>query len=173
MDISFGPSIADITSFSQSYGSPGESSFQSWIFNQINNVPVTSHREFYRQNTNPRWDRVSRSARSMKNPCAKSARWRTYALTSRDFAVKKLSVEAFGAKFLLKINGETRTVLDSIEMETGAPALVLGTQYDLCAAHQQFWMESVVRGRLSDAGGVAFLRHVSYFSFLSHYIFFV
>ena len=117
---------------------------------------MTSHREFYRQNTNPRWDRVSRSARSMKNPCAKLARWRTYALTSRDAPLKKFSVEAFGAKFLLKINGETRTVLDSIEMETGAPALLLGTQYDMCAAQQQFWMEAVVRVRLSNAHGVAF-----------------
>ena len=100
----------------------------------------------------------------MKNPCAKSARWRTSALTSRDAPLKKFSVEAFGAKFLLMINGETRTVLDSIEMETGAPALVLGTQYDLCAAQQQFWMEAVVRGRLSDAGGVAFSS--SWFSLL-------
>jgi hypothetical protein len=145
-DFSFGPSIGDITSFKQSYGTAAESTFQSWIFNQIRNVPVTSHLEFYRRNTNPRWDRVSRSARSLKNPCAKSARWRTYALTSRDAPLKKLSVEAFGAKFLLKIDGEIRTVLDSIEMESGAPALVLGTQYSMCAAQQQFWMEAVVSG---------------------------
>ena len=107
---------------------------------------MSSHREFYRQNTNPRWDRVSESARSMKNPCAKWARWRTYALTSRDTPLKTFSVETFGAKFLLKINGEPRTVLDSIEMEAGAPPLVLGTQYEMCAAEQQFWMEAVVSG---------------------------
>ena len=68
-------------------------------------------------------------------------------MTSRDAPLKKFSVEAFGEKFLLKINGEFRTVLDSIEMEPGAPALVLGTQYDMCAAQQQFWMEAAVRGR--------------------------
>ncbi len=67
-------------------------------------------------------------------------------MTSRDTPLKKLSVEAFGAKFLLKIDGEIRTVLDSIEMESGAPALVLGTQYEMCAAEQQFWMEAVVSG---------------------------
>ena len=144
-DSSFGPSIRDISSFFQSYGSPGESTFQSWIWNQIHNVPMTSHREFYRQNTNPRWDRVSKSARSMKNPCARSARWRAYALTSRDAALKKFSVEGFGeTKYLLKINGEVRTVLDSIEMEPGAPSLVLGVQYDMCAAQREFWMEAVV-----------------------------
>ena len=145
-DFSFGPSFGDVLSFYQSYGNPREKSFQSWIFNQINNVPMSSHREFYRENTNPRWDRVSPSARSMKNPCAKWARWRTYPLTSRDTPLKKLSVEAFGAKFLLKINGEPRTVLDSIEMQRGAPALVLGRQYDMCPAQQQFWMEAVVSG---------------------------
>ena len=105
---------------------------------------MTSHREFYRQNTNPRWDRVSHSARPMKNPCAKSARWRAYALTSRDAALKKFSVEAFGTKYLLKINGELRTVLDNIEMEPGAPSLALGIQYDMCVAQREFWMEAVV-----------------------------
>ena len=144
LDFSFGPSIGDISSFYQTYGNPGESTFQSWILNQIHSVPLTSHLEFYRQNTNPKWDRVSGTARSMKNPCSKSARWRTYALTGRDAALKKLSVETFGTKFLLKINGEPRTVLDSIEMEAGAPALVLGTQYDMCAVQQQFWIEAVV-----------------------------
>ena len=80
----------------------------------------------------------------MKNPCAKSARWRAYALTSRDAALKKFSVEAFGTKYLLKINGELRTLLDNIEMEPGAPSLVLGTQYDMCVAQREFWMEAVV-----------------------------
>jgi hypothetical protein len=91
----------------------------------------------------------------MKNPCAKFARWRTYALTSRDAPLKKLSVEAFGSKFLLKINGEPRTVLETIEMQRGAPALVLGRQYDMCPAQQQFWMEAVVSEHVARRPGVS------------------
>jgi hypothetical protein len=65
-------------------------------------------------------------------------------LTSRDAALKKLSVEAFGSKYLLKIDGEPRTVLDSIELQAGAPPLVLGTEYNMCAAGREFWQEAVV-----------------------------
>ena len=60
-----------------------------------------------------------------------------------------LCVEAFGTKFLLNINGEPRTALDNTEMQRGAPALVLGRQYDVCSSPQQFRMGVVVSGRLN------------------------
>jgi hypothetical protein len=72
------------------------------------------------------------------------ARWRTVALTSRDVPLKRFSVERFGAKFLIKINGEPRTLVDNITMEIGAPALVVGVQYEMCRAGQGFWREAAV-----------------------------
>jgi len=113
---------------------------------------MSSHREFLRENTNPRWDRVSGTARWLKNPCGKTGRWRTVALTSRDQPQKEISFEAFGSKYLLKIDGEPRTVLNSIEMEPGAPALELGKPYEMCAAYQEFWMEAVVSDRVAIGG---------------------
>jgi len=65
-------------------------------------------------------------------------------LTSRD-QPRKISVEPFRGKNLLKIDGEPRTVLDSKELESGAPGLEMGKQYDMCAARREFWTEAVVR----------------------------
>lgn len=142
--VRFGASLQDISTFLSTNGDPSISNLKSWITKQISTVPSSSHREFFRENINPVWDRVSGTARSLKNPCGKTARWRTTALTSRD-QPRKISVETFGTKFLLKIDGENRTVLDSIELVSGAPPLVLGTQYNMCMARREFWMEDVVR----------------------------
>jgi len=141
----FGASSQDISIFLSTYGDPVDTSLKAWITNQITSVPMSSHREFYRENTNPRWDRVSGSARSLVNPCAKTARWRTVALTSRDQPLRRISVERFGAKYLLKIDDKPRTVLDSIELAPGGPGLVLGTQYNMCPPGKEFWREAIVR----------------------------
>jgi len=142
---SFGVSVQDVSSFLSTYGGPDVSSLKSWISNQISATNMTSHRKFFRENANTRWDRVSDRGRSMKNPCGKTGRWRTVALTSRD-SMKKISFEAFGSKYLLKIDDEPRTLLDSIAMamEDTAPAIQLGTQYDMCKPWREFWKEAVV-----------------------------
>lgn len=145
----FGPSLSEITNFGANFGDPTEATtFKSWIIDQIETVPLSSHREFYRRHTNPRWDRVSQSARSLPSPCNKFARWRTVPLTSRDYALKTLVVEQYRdtGKFMLKVNDEFRTLVDNIEVEDseGLAVIVPGNEYPLCNPGREFWQEAVV-----------------------------
>jgi hypothetical protein len=108
---------------------------------------MSSHREFYRRHTNPRWDRVSWSAHPTKGPCDQYARWRSIALTGKDGVRDTFSVTPLAGiadKWIIQIDGETRTVVDSIEMEDGAPALVPDKSYEMCNPGREFWQEAVV-----------------------------
>lgn len=146
---SFGASLEDIDDFMGKYGDPSDNTFAAWVADQVDStvVPVTSHREFYRRHTNPRWDRVSWSARPTKSPCDQYARWRTIPLISRDSVRNSFSVTPLprdSTKWIIQIDGEPRTVVSSIEMEEGAPALVVNTAYAMCNPDREFWQEAVV-----------------------------
>ena len=121
--------------------------FAAWIYNQINNVPLTSHREFFRERTNPRLDRVFGVGKTL-DPCQKGARWRTTALTSKDKTDGKFisfsSVAGDGsAPYVLKIDGEVRTIVDNYTLEPEFINLHLDTDYEVCRnSWHAFWRES-------------------------------
>jgi hypothetical protein len=58
--------------------------FTEWVYNQIYDVPMSSHREFYRRRTNPKFEYPYQVGAIGPTPCEKFSRWRKYALTSRD-----------------------------------------------------------------------------------------
>ena len=46
-------------------------------------LPKSSHREYFRRNSNPKWDATTANARS-DHPCSPNSRWRDYAYTRLD-----------------------------------------------------------------------------------------
>lgn len=141
--LSFGPTREDINEWDYS---DFEGSFKNWVSDQINSVPLSSHREFYRERTNPRMDQVYFSARANTTPCEKNARFRTFAFTSNDMVRdKKFSVKSIGdgtsGPFVAMIDGFARTVISSLETEDDNVALTPNQEYDLCHPRNEFWKE--------------------------------
>jgi hypothetical protein len=54
-----------------------------YLRNQIDLLPKSSHREYYRKRTNSKWDTTAQTARS-DHPCSINSRWRKYSYTPQD-----------------------------------------------------------------------------------------
>ena len=124
------------------------SSYEEWIQHQMTGIPLSSHREFFRERTNPRLDRVFNMGKTF-NPCQKGARWRTTALTSKDKTDgKQVSFHAIngGADgYELKVDGDVRTIVETKNLDdnAGPITLVEGKPYEVCRNRwHQFWKES-------------------------------
>lgn len=61
-----------------------DNNFTRWVYDQMYNIPMSSHREFYRRRTNPKFEYPFEVGAVGPTPCEKYSRWRKYALTSRD-----------------------------------------------------------------------------------------
>lgn len=63
----------------------GEDRFKKWVEHQINEVPLTSHREYFRRRTVPRQEfPFYAAAPGPKTACERESSWRMYALSDRD-----------------------------------------------------------------------------------------
>lgn len=102
---SFGPTRETISSFPKT--------FAEWIKQQQEVIPMSSHREFFRERASFRSDETS-SRGINSNPCKAGSRYRRYTFTRRDFQheVEIRTDDKTGRKILL-IKGQTRTVLDT------------------------------------------------------------
>lgn len=141
---SFGPTLNEINDWD--YDS-FDASFKQWVSHQINTEPLSSHREFYRERTNPRMDQVFFSARGGPNPCDEKSRWRKFSFTSKDMLSEKVfSVTPVAdgggtnGPYVAMIDGFARTVISSLELDSGA-LLALDTDYNLCHPRYDFWKE--------------------------------
>ena len=77
----FGPKMAEIQSSAAS-GSFGDVERAAAVRDQMD-LPKTSHREYFRHNSNPKWDTTTQTART-DHPCDPYSRWRNYAFTKLD-----------------------------------------------------------------------------------------
>jgi len=74
----FGPTLDEINDLTAS-----GNGFEAWVEAQLA-LPASSHREFYRRRTNPKYEMPYRVGAVGPRPCELYSRWRKYAITSRD-----------------------------------------------------------------------------------------
>eukprot|EP00538_Stauroneis_constricta_P006056 CAMPEP_0119562960 /NCGR_PEP_ID=MMETSP1352-20130426/22092_1 /TAXON_ID=265584 /ORGANISM="Stauroneis constricta, Strain CCMP1120" /LENGTH=2119 /DNA_ID=CAMNT_0007611481 /DNA_START=203 /DNA_END=6559 /DNA_ORIENTATION=- len=124
-----------------------------WVQEQME-LPMTSHREFFRKHANPRSELPMRSGRVGPHPCAKNSRWRNFAFTSQDSG-KSLTMESQGGgAYLLKVDGVPRTLVYSrVQLvkfnngyatidESSAIDMSTDTEYEICGTDATFYQES-------------------------------
>ena len=110
--------------------------FASWVEEQLA-LPISSHREFYRKRTNPKYEFPYAVGATGPRPCELHSRWRRYALTSRDqlsnrktSLSKHLMVELVNGKYVWKVDGHFRTVTtDPPAFTDSGYNMVLGVRY--------------------------------------------
>ncbi len=78
---SFGPMFSEIASLDMG-GNFGENERAAAVRAQMD-LPKSSHREYFRRNSNPKWDATTQNARS-DHPCDPYSRWRDYAYIRHD-----------------------------------------------------------------------------------------
>ena len=81
----FGPKKAEIESIAADglWSTSGAAKRAAYIRNQIDLVPKSSHREFWRKRTNSKWDATTQTARS-DHPCRPNSKWRKYSYIPQD-----------------------------------------------------------------------------------------
>jgi len=77
----FGPLSSEIDGLVGG-GSFGETERANAVRTQMD-LPMSSHREYFRRNSNPKWDATTANARS-DHPCDPNSRWRDYAYIKHD-----------------------------------------------------------------------------------------
>lgn len=95
----FGPTVDDLSQLNSM-------THQQWVNNQMD-LPIQSHRAYYRQRVNPRYSftGVSSAAGVSQTPCSKGARWTRLAFSKDDVG---LTFEVKGTSAVY-INGVYRT----------------------------------------------------------------
>jgi hypothetical protein len=103
----FGATRADISSIDLS---SLQQSFASWILQQQEEVPMTSHRALFRQHMNERFE-VATYQGAVTHPCQNGARYRRAAFATSDQG-KIMNVTSVGTKKVLSVDGFVRTVVE-------------------------------------------------------------
>lgn len=147
---SFGPTLDLLSEWNYN---TFESSFEDWVADQMEK-DATSHREFFRERSNPRWDKAYPTGRPGPHPCEPKSRWRNFAFSIKD-ARKKLTVHSLhddgNAPYVLKVDGYVRTIVTDLVFESGPgnnnqaeppPPVQLTTEYEFCLDNSYSFQES-------------------------------
>jgi hypothetical protein len=103
----FGITRADIESFQ---GDDSDLAMAKWIQKQQNEVPITSHRQVYRQHLNARRE-VATVQGMVTHPCEAGARYRRYAFSDQDFG-KNITIDVQASnRTVISVDGFVRTVV--------------------------------------------------------------
>ena len=105
----FGATRADIGSLMNTTTLTPLQSFASWVENQQKEVPMTSHRQMFRQLMNARME-IATQQGAVTHPCQKGTRYRRFALSSLDQG-KFVDIKTIGTKKILMVDGFVRTVV--------------------------------------------------------------
>ena len=141
----FGGSLQDI----QSLVSTGND-YHSWLNDQINVKPPSSHRAFYRSHTNPKFEYPYNTGAVSSLPCEQFSRWRRYAITSRDSLKerktglqKHLEVKyVSGVGYVFYVNGHFRTVTATRPtFFGGSPEIKLNYKYWIGTTQEANWRQ--------------------------------
>jgi len=112
----FGPTRSTIDNLVAS----GENKYTTWVKNQIETVPMSSHREYYRRRVNPRMEYpFAHGAPGPKTACDRLSHWRMFALSDRDGwrssqskRTKYLHIELKNGRYVWYVEGMARTATD-------------------------------------------------------------
>jgi hypothetical protein len=112
MQTTFGPTKDMLNSWSYPEDMDG---ITAWVRDQMD-LPPTIHREYFLKHadTISHNNTIRDSGFAVQHPCAPNSRWREFAFSfydnSQDFNVQKV-----GSSFLISINGEPRTLVQSFQ----------------------------------------------------------
>jgi len=117
---------------------------KEWIQEQMS-LPVTSHREFFRQRTNARVTHSVRMGRS-NHPCDALSGWRNFAFSRKegDRAVNNVQIfeathDGTDAYATIKLNGHVRTVVSpGLAFDNSEYTFELNKEYDMCKKPEEF-----------------------------------
>jgi len=138
----FGSTRDSIDSMNQ-----GGNDYAAWVENQLS-LPMSSHRAFYRQHTNPKYEFPYLVGATGPRPCELHSRWRRYAITSRDLVYnrkvgwyKHLTVDPPDAngRYVWKVDGYFRTVTTDV-----SEWLELGQRYRIPHNNGATWKTDCV-----------------------------
>jgi hypothetical protein len=91
-----------------------DKTFGFWVEKQIDQIPPTSHREFFRRRVAPRYkNRSPVPEGKIAHPCSSGARWRRFSFTMPDLYSQVL-ITKVSNRYALSIDGHIRTMLDDI-----------------------------------------------------------
>ncbi len=111
----FGPSRDTIQDLANS--NAGQDKYFNWVKNQVENIPMNSHREYFRKYMNPRMDYPGYvAAPGPRSACDRTSHWRKFALDKRDGirssqsrVAKYLYIRKIGDRFGWYVEGMLRT----------------------------------------------------------------
>lgn len=129
----FGVTREDLISFDPV--EPVDVEIARWIKMQMDEVDLTSHREWYRRNAVHHYPKDKFSLRTHR-PCEVGSKWRKYAFSPNDVQ-KQLVIESFSGKMHLSIDGHLRTVVSSINWSSESHRskygnIVIDKSYEIC-----------------------------------------
>eukprot|EP00945_MAST-04E_sp_MAST-4E-sp1_P002536 g2536.t1 len=135
LQATYGPSEDSIADFVASHGTTvNGATLTSFLNTQMNVIPSTLLREYYRKRTNPRTP-VANSAGIARPLCEGGSRFHRFAFNQLDLQkTLNVSSSAVSGKFELSIDGVLRTEVDSLT--TGKGAITTGSGYVICKVEE-------------------------------------
>jgi hypothetical protein len=121
----FGATRSDLSSFPANY--------TRWLRNQINTVPPSYHREYYRRRLNHRFEHASPQG-IVTHPCQVGTRYRRYAFSDKD-RNDQLQIRTVGSNKVFLVDGQIRTVLPAETTATlwdGSNRVIADGVYTMC-----------------------------------------
>jgi len=85
--------------------------FADWVSNQMNNINMTSHREFWRSRMAARNAYKGREG-APTHPCQPNSQWRRASFTDKD-SFQVIQTKSTLGRFPIYVNGHLRTVVDA------------------------------------------------------------
>lgn len=85
------------------------SKYTQWLRNQINTIPPTYHREYYRRRLNHRFEHATPQG-IVSHPCQAGTRYRRYAFSDKD-RNDQLQIRTVGNTKVFLVDGQIRTIL--------------------------------------------------------------
>jgi hypothetical protein len=149
----FGTTAGDLQSWNK--GPVTTATAKAWIQEQID-LPVTSHRAFFRQRSNGRLTNPVRTGRS-NHPCDDGSIWRIFAFSRKEGQHGVIQAQKFQADYNLtdtyvtiRLNGHVRTVIKpDLAFDDSAYTFEYNREYDMCGAPEN-WAEGRIWLRMED-----------------------
>ncbi len=135
----FGITVEELTELEENvksrFNNDTFAAFADWIQKQMDEIPPTSHRGFFRSRLAARHsDRTPTKEGQMTHPCEKNTRWRSAAFTLQDLEMYLLITRNKSNRYELSIDGYVRTVVDDIVFKDEELFVYDGpTMYYICA----------------------------------------
>jgi uncharacterized protein (DUF1800 family)/uncharacterized protein (DUF1501 family) len=133
MQATYGPSQDSINDFIKSHGEAiTQSTVLHYINKQMNMIPPTLLRRYYRERTNPRTP-VNSAAGVARHFCEPGSRFHRFSFNQLDLQ-KSLNISHVNGKYELRIDGILRTEVDTLS--NGGGGISTGNTYVICKVEE-------------------------------------